>query len=73
MATYTSNYNLLVPELSDSPPDITQIGGNFNRIDQLLKDCFDRPAGAFYLYETGSAPLTRQTNALYGHIMKKFF
>lgn len=37
MATYTTNYNLRKIELTDSPPDITQLNGNFDTLDTSLK------------------------------------
>lgn len=37
MSTTTTNYGLTVPELIDSPPDITVIGANFPIIDTQLK------------------------------------
>lgn len=73
MASYTTNYQLHVPALDDSPPDITQIGANFPKIDQLIKDCFDRPSGSFYLYMANNPPASRQDKSLYGKVMKKFF
>lgn len=37
MPTYTTNYNLTKPTLSDSPPDITALNPNFDTIDAQLK------------------------------------
>lgn len=37
MATYTTNYNLRKIALEDSPPDITQLNGNFDTIDATMK------------------------------------
>ncbi|HWQ76935.1 MAG TPA: hypothetical protein VN441_16635, partial [Syntrophomonas sp.] len=41
MSTTTTNYGLTVPELIDSPPDITLIGANFPIIDTRLKEVSD--------------------------------
>lgn len=38
MATYTTNYNLRKPELTDSPPDITVLNENFDTIDDELNE-----------------------------------
>lgn len=37
MATYTTNYNLHKIDLTDAPPDITVINGNWEIIDTELK------------------------------------
>lgn len=42
MATQTTNYNLTKPALTDSPPDITVLNGNFDIIDNLLKALSDK-------------------------------
>lgn len=42
MATQTTNYNLIKPALTDSPPDITALNGNFDIIDNLLKILDDK-------------------------------
>ena len=36
MATYTTNYNLKKLALTDSPPDITELNGNFDTIDETM-------------------------------------
>ena len=36
MATYTTNYNLKKLALTDSPPDITELNGNFDTIDLTM-------------------------------------
>ena len=38
MATTTTNYNLTKLELSDSPPDITELNANFDTIDTKIHD-----------------------------------
>lgn len=37
MATQTTNYNLVKPALTDSPPDITVMNPNWDKIDSELK------------------------------------
>ena len=37
MSKVTTNYNLTKIDLSDSPPDITVINSNWDKIDELLK------------------------------------
>lgn len=34
----TTNYNLVKPELTDSPPDITVMNPNWDKIDEKLKE-----------------------------------
>lgn len=41
MATYTTNYNLKKIGLTDSPPDITELNGNFDTIDTTMKGLSD--------------------------------
>lgn len=36
MSKLTGNYNLIMPELTDSPPDITAINSNWHKIDTEL-------------------------------------
>lgn len=73
MASYTTNYLLIKPELDDSPPDITTLNGNFDTIDTILKQLANKPSGSFYLYTLPTEVSTRYANSLYGKIVKKFF
>lgn len=38
MSKVTGNYNLIMPELTDSPPDITAMNPNWQKIDAKLKE-----------------------------------
>ncbi|MDF2857965.1 MAG: hypothetical protein K0Q87_3816 [Neobacillus sp.] len=38
MSKVTGNYNLIMPELTDSPPDITAMNPNWQKIDSKLKE-----------------------------------
>jgi hypothetical protein len=38
MSKVTGNYNLIMPELNDSPPDITAMNPNWQKIDTKLKE-----------------------------------
>lgn len=42
MAKYTTNYNLVKPELTDAPPDITVMNQNWDKIDDELHKLADK-------------------------------
>ena len=54
MATTTANYNFTKIELTDSPPDITVLNGNFDTIDSALHGVSSQLGGlAFYVDPSG--------------------
>lgn len=60
MATNTTNYQLVKPALTDSPPDITAMNPNWDKIDQEMKKNADS-AKAAQTYETAGGTGTAIT------------
>ncbi len=46
MAKYTTNYNLVKPELTDAPPDITVLDYNWDTLDIKIKELSDRSSAS---------------------------
>lgn len=42
MSTTTTNYNLIKPALTDAPPDITAMNPNWDTIDAILKELYNK-------------------------------
>lgn len=57
MATYTTNFNLKKPDLSD-PVDVGDINGNMDLIDTAMKAILDKlyPIGAVYMSADSTNP-----------------
>lgn len=67
MATYTSNYHMTKPQLTDAPPDITAINGNFDTIDSELASLNAKVLSAnttIYAATTGNDSSGNGTQAL---------
>ncbi len=65
MATYTTNYNLRKIALEDSPPDITQLNGNFDTIDATMKANEDAISA---LETSNDGKAEKDSNAVQGNI-----
>lgn len=50
MATTTANYNFTKIELTDSPPDITVLNGNFDTIDSALHGVSSQLGGLRFMW-----------------------
>lgn len=65
MASYTTNYNLKKIALTDSPPDITELNGNFDTIDTTMK----ANADAISVLETSNdGKAEKDSDAVQGNI-----
>lgn len=67
MASTTPNYNLVKIDLTDSPPDITVLNGNFDIIDEELEN-----SGGFVYMETSIDVANRNQNKLYALQVRNF-